>query len=250
MGFLAPWFLGGLAALGVPVFVHLLRRHVTTPRASQLANVLRARHAKLHPPSAAAIPAAVRAARCVASAAGAGVCQSIYPPRERLDANGKLLLMVLDNSFSMSAGSRFADAKQQALAVAGSEAAWRSSAQVMALGGRLEVLTQPITEMHSCDRRSRASSQETAMQISASWARGVRALAETVRTPIDLHLFSDMQRTAMPANFADMVLPGSVGGAASGGDGRHAAKLDGRERRCSGAARRPERSEEIARAAR
>ena len=26
MGFLAPWFLGGLAALGVPVFVHLLRR--------------------------------------------------------------------------------------------------------------------------------------------------------------------------------------------------------------------------------
>jgi len=32
MGFLAPWFFGGLAALGVPVFVHLLRRHVTTPR--------------------------------------------------------------------------------------------------------------------------------------------------------------------------------------------------------------------------
>ena len=32
MGFLAPWFLGGLAALGVPVFVHLLRKHVTVPR--------------------------------------------------------------------------------------------------------------------------------------------------------------------------------------------------------------------------
>src|SRR3981189_1491419 len=32
MGFLAPWFLGGLAALGVPVFVHLLRKHVTIPR--------------------------------------------------------------------------------------------------------------------------------------------------------------------------------------------------------------------------
>ena len=32
MGFLAPWFLAGLAALGVPVFVHLLRRHVTIPR--------------------------------------------------------------------------------------------------------------------------------------------------------------------------------------------------------------------------
>lgn len=32
MGFLAPWFLGGLAALGVPIFVHLLRKHITTPR--------------------------------------------------------------------------------------------------------------------------------------------------------------------------------------------------------------------------
>src|SRR2546429_5382740 len=32
MGFLAPWFLGGRAALGVQVFVHLLRRHKATPR--------------------------------------------------------------------------------------------------------------------------------------------------------------------------------------------------------------------------
>ena len=33
MGFLAPWFLAGLAALGLPVFVHLLRRHTTTAAA-------------------------------------------------------------------------------------------------------------------------------------------------------------------------------------------------------------------------
>ncbi len=32
MGFLAPWFLAGLAALSVPIFVHLLRKHVTIPR--------------------------------------------------------------------------------------------------------------------------------------------------------------------------------------------------------------------------
>ena len=41
-------------------------------------------------------------------------------------------------------------------------------------------------------------------------ARAVRALAETVHMPIDVHLFSDMQRTAMPANFADIVLPANV----------------------------------------
>ncbi len=38
----------------------------------------------------------------------------------------------------------------------------------------------------------------------------MRALAETVHTPIELHLFSDMQGSNMPANFADMVMPGNV----------------------------------------
>ncbi len=41
-------------------------------------------------------------------------------------------------------------------------------------------------------------------------AHGVRALVETVRTPVELHLFSDMQKTGMPANFADMELPANV----------------------------------------
>ncbi len=40
--------------------------------------------------------------------------------------------------------------------------------------------------------------------------RGMRAMAETVHTPMELHLFSDMQASNMPANFADMVMPGNV----------------------------------------
>ena len=31
MGLLAPWFLGGLLAIGLPVYLHLLRRHRNTP---------------------------------------------------------------------------------------------------------------------------------------------------------------------------------------------------------------------------
>src|SRR5580704_7606742 len=31
MGLFAPWFLAGLAAVAVPLYVHLLRRHTTTP---------------------------------------------------------------------------------------------------------------------------------------------------------------------------------------------------------------------------
>ena len=31
MGFLTPWFLAGLAALAVPVWLHLLQQHRSTP---------------------------------------------------------------------------------------------------------------------------------------------------------------------------------------------------------------------------
>ena len=47
------------------------------PAALQFVDVLRARHAKLHPPPAAALPAAVCPAHRAVVAAGACVCQSI-----------------------------------------------------------------------------------------------------------------------------------------------------------------------------
>ena len=31
MGFLSPWFLGGLLAAGLPIYVHLLRQHRSDP---------------------------------------------------------------------------------------------------------------------------------------------------------------------------------------------------------------------------
>ncbi len=80
----------------------------------------------------------------------------------------------------------------------------------MALGGQLEVLTQPITD----DAQLRAALESIqpgdGHASFGELGRAVRALGETVRAPIDVHLFSDMQRTAMPANFADMVLPANV----------------------------------------
>src|SRR5580700_7008412 len=32
MGFLAPWFLAGMAAVGLPIWIHLLKRHKTDPK--------------------------------------------------------------------------------------------------------------------------------------------------------------------------------------------------------------------------
>jgi hypothetical protein len=129
--------------------------------------------------------------------------------RRTTGTNGRLLLIVLDNSFSMREGTRFANAKQQALAVLAAKP-HAQKAQVIALGGQLEVLTQPITDEAQLRSALESIQPGDGHANFGDLGRSIRAMAETARRPIDLHLFSDMQRTAMPANFADMVLPTNV----------------------------------------
>jgi Aerotolerance regulator N-terminal/von Willebrand factor type A domain len=208
MGFLAPWFLGGLAALSVPVFVHLLRKHVTTPRpVSSLMFFERGmqsstRHRRLRYLLLFALRFALLLLLVLAFA-------DPFLRRPAADANGRLLLIVVDDSFSMRAGTRFADAKQQALAALAAKP-HSQRAQVMALGGQLEVLTQPIADGAQLRSALESIQPEDGHANFGELGRSIRAMSETVRGPIDLHLFSDMQRTAMPANFADMVLPANV----------------------------------------
>jgi hypothetical protein len=208
MGFLAPWFLAGLAALSVPVFVHLLERHKATPqpvgslmffeRGTQGST----RHRKLR-------YLVLFALRCALVLLAVIAFANPYVQRAAEDANGRLLLIVVDHSFSMRAGTRFADAKQQALAVLARKP-HAQKAQIMALGGKLDLLTPAIAgeaELHAAlDGISPGDGRANFGEL----GRAIRVQGETVREPIDLYLFSDMQRTAMPGNFADMVLPSNV----------------------------------------
>jgi len=47
MGFFTPWFLAGAVGVGLPIWLHLLKKHKTTPCRSA-PDVLRAPHTKLH----------------------------------------------------------------------------------------------------------------------------------------------------------------------------------------------------------
>src|SRR5215469_728056 len=208
MGFLAPWFIAGLTVLGVPVFVHLLRRHITTPRpVSSLMFFERGtqsstRHRRLKYRLLFALRAALLLLVVLAFA-------NPFVRRSAADRNGRTHLVVLDNSFSMRAATRFPDAKRQALAQLEAKRAG-DKAQILALGGEMEILTQPITDGARL-RSALAGIQPGDGRASFSeLARAVRSLAESVHGPIDVDLFSDMQRSAMPANFADAVLPGNA----------------------------------------
>jgi len=208
MGFLAPWFLGGLAVLGVPVFVHLLRHYSATPRpVSSLMFFERGtqssiRHRRLKYLFLFVLRTALLLLLVLAFA-------NPFMQRSAADANGHLLLIVLDNSFSMRTGARFTDAKREALATLAAKP-HGEKAQIMALGGQLEILTQPISDDAQLRSSLESIQQGDGRAGYGELGRTIRSLAESVHTPIDLHLFSDMQRSAMPANFTDMVLPGNA----------------------------------------
>jgi len=204
MGFLAPWFLAGLAALGVPFLVHLLKKHITTPRpVSSLMFFERGtqsstRHRRLRY----LLLFSLRFALVLL------VVLAFANPflRRPVDANGRVMLIVLDNSFSMHAGTRFADAKQQALTVLATKP-HSQRAQLIALGSQLNILTQPITDAAQLRSALESIQPGDGYANFGELGRSMRTMAEALPEPVDLHLFSDMQRTAMPAAFSDMTLP-------------------------------------------
>ena len=208
MGFLNPWFLAALAAIGLPIYIHLLRRHIVPPQPfSSLMFFERGtqsstRHRRLRYLLLFSLRTALLLLLILAFA-------NPFIRRASSRVNDKLLLVVVDNSFSMKAGSRFADAKQGALQLLASRPR-PQRAEVMALGGRVAVLTQPIEDAGALRSAVESIQPGDSRANLGELAHGVRALVETVRTPVELHLFSDMQKTGMPANFADIELPANV----------------------------------------
>ncbi|HEX3968724.1 MAG TPA: BatA and WFA domain-containing protein [Edaphobacter sp.] len=208
MGFLAPWFLAGLVAVGLPVYIHLLRRQTTTPKpVSSLMFFERGtqsstRHRRLR-------YLLLFALRALLVALLALVFANPFLRRSSAAASDRLLLIAIDNSFSMRAGTRLADAKREALEVLAARKPTQPT-QVMVLGGQLQVLTRPIKDAGALSAAVENIQPGDSHGNFGELGRGMRALAETVHTPMELHLFSDMQASNMPANFADMVLPGNV----------------------------------------
>ena len=101
-----------------------------------------------------------------------------------------------------------ADAKDAAMSVLSGKGAAR--AQVAAFGSQLRLMTQPIEDQSALRAAVQAIQPGDGHGNFGELARAVRAMAESVHTPIELHLFSDMQRGDLAATFSDMALPANV----------------------------------------
>src|ERR1043165_4512563 len=136
MGFLAPWFFGGLLAVGLPVWLHLLRRHRTTPLpfSSLMFFEQHIQSSIKHRRLRYLLLFALRTAfiiLLVIAFAHPFVSSSVMPVS---DANA-LQILAIDNSFSMRAHDRLAQAK-----VAAGNMAGNRRAQVLSFGSGVHVL--------------------------------------------------------------------------------------------------------------
>ena len=114
MGFLAPWALAGLAAVTLPVWLHLLRRHKTTPLPFSSLMFFERRtqssikHRRLRYLLLLALRAAVLALLALAFA------RPFLHSHSGAWAGGrKLTVLAIDQSFSMRQGDRLERAKRR-----------------------------------------------------------------------------------------------------------------------------------------
>lgn len=210
MGFLAPAFLFGALAVGVPLYLHLLRRNTSTPlpfsslmffeRQPQVA--VQRRRLRYWLLLALRLAVLVLLALAFSEPYVSRSIAGIAPE--------KLMLIVVDDSFSMRAGMRLESARQQALDVL-SQRRSGDRAQVLALDSRVHVLTQPTEDARALRDAVNSIQPGDSRASFGTLATVVRSIAENEHVPVELHLFSDMQKTSMPPSFAEMALPSTVG---------------------------------------
>ncbi len=208
MGFFAPWFLAGLAALSLPLYLHLLKKQTRTPkRVSSLMffesrTQASTRHRRLRYFLLLSLRLLVLLLLILAFA-------NPFVNRDSAAiASSRLVLLVVDNSFSMRAGTRLEDAKAAAMAALSAKGAARG--QVATFGSQMRLMTQPIEDQSALRAAVQSIQPGDGHGTFGELARAVRSLAEAVHTPIELHLFSDMQRGDLAATFSDMTLPANV----------------------------------------
>jgi len=207
VGFLAPGILAGLIAIGLPVYLHLLRQHKTTPRPFSSLMFFERRvqssikHRRLKYRVLFALRALFVALLIFAFARP-------FLPFSSVSAahGGRVLALLLDDSFSMRQGNRFSRAKQAALSVVNGMGA-SDRAQLIAFGGPTRLLTNLTNDKSNLIAAIDALEPGDGASSYAEVARAIRSLTQSAKSPVEAHLFSDMQKTSAPASFADLKLP-------------------------------------------
>lgn len=210
MSFLTPWFLGGLLALGLPLWLHLLERQnpVRVPFSSlmffQRRTERSVRHRRLRYLLLLASRLALLALLALLFARPVfyrPVGASFEPARNRFIA--------VDTSFSMTYGDRWKRAQAEALALV-DQVRPGDRAQVIAFGPGVRVLNDPTADRNIVRSAITSLKPTTSRGSYGELGQSLRTLAQNSQLPSEVHVISDFQQSAMPGRFADLSLPASA----------------------------------------
>ena len=205
MGLLSPWFLAGLAALGLPLWLHLLRQFKRNPQPFSSLMFFEqqiqssSKHRRLRYLRLLALRLALLAL-LVLLFANPFVNRASTSVLAR-----KLTIIAIDRSFSMRFQNRMADAKAQAAAfvngLTGSQ-----TVEVLGLANRTAPVTQQDSDKGAID--SAIAEMEATDEASSygEFSRALRLMEQTTNLRLDVHLFTDAQQTSMPNTFSDLQL--------------------------------------------
>ncbi|HEU0120300.1 MAG TPA: BatA domain-containing protein [Bryobacteraceae bacterium] len=206
MGFLSPWFLGAAALAGLPVWLHLLRQHKTTPVhfsslmffEKRTTTSTRQRRLRYY---------ALLAMRLLALLLLILAFARPYWERKIAAGSGKrMTVAAIDNSFSLRRGNALDAAKEQALGLAG-KVSGAEPGIVVAFGASAHEIGQKADDAATFRNHVQAVAAGDSRTSYAELSRVLRGLAEAHRMPLDVHVYTDLQRSGMPARFADLQLP-------------------------------------------
>lgn len=203
MGFLSPWFLAGVLAVGLPIWLHLLRQFKRTPRQfsslmffeRRLQNAtkrLRLRHLVL---------LAMRLAVLVLLAL-AFADPFIY--RTAIAGNrSDLTVIAIDHSFSMRTRGRMEAAKSEAHRVLNSVPGGHR-VEVLAFDSRVDALTQPEADKSAAATAIDSIQPADTASSYGELSRALRIMDQSTGMRLSAHVVTDVQQSSMPSAFADL----------------------------------------------
>ena len=211
MDLLSPWFLAGGLAVGLPLWLHLMRQRnpVRLPFSSLMffrkrtETTIRERRLQY------LLLLALRLALLLLLALAFAKPIWERPPAVIAGEVPKLHIVVVDTSLSMQHSGRWETALEEAEGIVDG---LRDSdrAQIVANGPSVRVLTAATGDRFALRQALAGLGPTDARNSFGDAIEAVRTLVADEPAPVEVHLVSDLQDSAMPARFQDLVLPRSA----------------------------------------
>jgi hypothetical protein len=205
MGFLAPAILAGVLAVGLPVYLHLLRRQQeqTTPF-STLMFLERTEETHIRQRQLRYLLLFALRALLVLLLALVFAQPFYRQPAAAVQAD-RLLVVALDSSLSMTRDGLPEAAREAALAVLNANQG--KPTQVLSFARGSVLLTEVTSKGDVLRDAVRSWNPGASAGSLAELAQAASSIHANEKKPIDLHVVSDFQASAMPADFQESKLP-------------------------------------------